>query len=497
MTRLEPIRRARIVLAGQLARLSLRRRLVLVLLGLLLVSCALIAAATTLALRHFLLSRLDQQLLAAGNRYAVSLEHPSDGDADNVFSAVAGQSAGTLGARVLHGSVTAIGLVPAGGQVPAATRARIASLGPGGPRTIELPGLGDYRVVAQPGRDGDLLVTGLPEHAVDDTIARLAVIDASVFAVVLLATGIVGAVSVRLSLRPLTRMTETAREVANMPLATGSVELPRQPEPASPATEVGQLSRAFTQMLDHVEVSLAERHAGEERLRRFVADASHELRTPLAVIRSHADHAQRIGAAVPGDVQTALRRITAESARMGHLVDDLLLLARLDSGRPLAHEDVDLSRLVIEAVDDARVAGGAHHWQLDLPDEPVVLGGDAHRLHQAVANLLANARVHTPAGTTVIAQLRRREASGEVELLVSDDGPGIPSDVLPHIFERFMRADSARTHTSGSTGLGLSITDAVVRAHGGTISTRSSPGSTQFAIRLPGTVRVPPRRLAR
>jgi two-component system OmpR family sensor kinase len=477
---------ARAAVANRLARLSLRRRLVIVQLVLLLISCAIIAAATTLALRHFLINRLDQQLTAAGNRYAISLEHPSDGDADNPFSTVAGQSAGTLGARILQGTLTTIGLVPGGDEqdpVSAADRARIAQLTASPkPRSIDLPGLGDYRVIVQHGRDGDLLVTGLPQHGVDETIARLAEIEAIVFASALLLTGVIGAISIRLSLRPLTRVAATARQVANMPLSTGAVALPKQAAPPAPDTEVGQVAEAFNHMLEQVEMALAHRHASEQRLRRFIADASHELRTPLAVIRSHAEHAER--AHEPAETTTALARITAESARMGKLVDDLLLLARLDSGRPLAHAEVDLTHLAIDSVNDARIAGPDHRWRLELPEQPAIVLGDEHRLHQAIANLLANARTHTPPGTTVTTQITHPMA-GTVDVIVNDDGPGISPEVLPHVFERFVRADAARTRRAGSTGLGLPITEAIIHAHHGNIEVKSRPGATAFSIRLP------------
>lgn len=473
----------------RIARLSLRRRLIIVQLALLLTSCAIIAAASTLALRHFLLTRLDQQLTAAGNRYAISLEHPSDGDTDNPFRAVTGQAAGTLGARILHGTVTSIGLVPAGDEPDAVSptaRARIASLSASTqPRTIDLPGLGDYRVLVQAGRDGDLLVTGLPQHGLDETIARLATIEAIVFAAALLLTGLIGALAIRLSLRPLTRVAHTAREVATIPLAVGAVTLPTHQATSAPGTEVGQVAEAFAHMLEHVQIALAQRHASEQRLRQFIADASHELRTPVAVIRSYAEHAQYVGKQSPGETTTALARITAESARMGRLVDDLLLLSRLDSGRPLAHDNVDLTRLVLDSVSDARIAGPDHRWRLELPDEPAMVIGDEHRLHQAIANLLANARTHTPAGTTVTTQLRRL-AAGDVEVVVNDDGPGISPQLVPHVFERFVRADAARTHAAGSSGLGLPITEAVIHAHHGSITVASEPGRTRFTIHLPG-----------
>ncbi len=492
--------------ARRLNRLSLRSRLIALLLLLLLVSSAVVAVATSLALRGFLLDRLDQQLAAAGVRYSASLEHPADDDADDGgFGSVVGQPTGTLGARILNGTVTALGVVGGGDdrrEASAADRAVIAGLAvTSRPGTVDLPDLGHYRIMVAAGRDGDLLVTGLPEHEVNETIGRLLWTELAVFGVALLLTGLAGAAFIRLSMRPLTQVAGTALAVSDLPLASGEVSLPpRVPNPA-PGTEVGQVADAFNHMLEHVESALSERHASEDRLRHFVADASHELRTPVAVIRSHADFAQRAGDDLPEDVQQALLRISAESDRMGHLVEDLLLLARLDAGRPLALQDVDLTRLAIDAVSDARVAGPDHRWQLELPDEPVVVRGDEHRLHQALAvvvrgdehrlhqalaNLLANARAHTPPGTVISTEVAEDRAANAVTLSVVDTGPGISPEIVPRVFERFVRADGARSHASGSTGLGLSIVDAIVRAHGAAISVDSVPGRTRFVIRLAG-----------
>jgi len=238
----------------------------------------------------------------------------------------------------------------------------------------------------------------------------------------------------------------------------------------------------MNQMLGHVSKALVARQASEMRVRQFVADASHELRTPLAAIRGYAELARREEDDTEG-VAHALRRVESESARMTTLVDDLLLLARLDSGRPLSAEEVDLTLVVVDAVSDAQVAGPSHRWQLDLPEEPVTTIGDPARLHQVLANLLANARTHTPAGTTVWCGLRTEPGASVVT--VTDDGPGIPAALQPEIFNRFVRGDSSRSRAAGSTGLGLAIVAAVVAAHDGVVSVQSRPGRTTFTVRLP------------
>jgi two-component system OmpR family sensor kinase len=243
-------------------------------------------------------------------------------------------------------------------------------------------------------------------------------------------------------------------------------------------------------MLGHVESALARREASQSRLRSFAADASHELRTPLTAIRGYAELARRHRGPLPEDVEHALGRVMSESARMSELVDELLLLARLDAGRPLASEPVDMTRLVLDATSDARVASPDHHWQLDLPDEPVVVRGDEQRLRQVLANLLSNAARHTPAGTNVTASLARasgKPAEPEPTAVVSvtDDGPGIPADLQPSVFERFVRGDGSRSRVVGGSGLGLSIVHAVTAAHGGHAEVTSRPGHTRFTITLP------------
>jgi two-component system OmpR family sensor kinase len=271
-------------------------------------------------------------------------------------------------------------------------------------------------------------------------------------------------------------------------------------------------------MLGHVEHALAERHAVEARLRAFAADASHELRTPTAAIRAHAELAQRHPGEVPEPVSRSLARIEAEARRMGSLVEDLLLLARLDAGRPLAREQVDLTRVALDAVQDARAAAPGHRWRLVLPAEPTMVIGDQHRLMQAVANLLANARTHTPEGTEVTLRLDggkpqdpdgsqdvpdadtdgaaeagldaetgvpRPDAPGVVRLSVTDTGPGLDPALAARAFDRFVRGDPARSRASGSTGLGLAITHAIAEAHGGRVRLENHPGHTVFTIELP------------
>ncbi|STZ59382.1 sensor histidine kinase [Mycolicibacterium tokaiense] len=282
-------------------------------------------------------------------------------------------------------------------------------------------------------------------------------------------------------------MAATAAQVANLPLDRGEVALPvRVPErDANPNTEVGQMGSALNRMLDHISAALSTRQASETRVRQFVADASHELRTPLTAIRGYSELAQRRRDEVPAEVAHAMGRVASEAERMTHLVEDLLLLARLDSGRPLEREPVDLSKLAVDAVSDAHIAGPDHEWNLDLPDEPVLVTGDAARLQQVLTNLLANARTHTGPGTTVTLSLTA--ADRHAVLTVADDGPGIPAQLQSEVFERFARGDSSRSRKGGSTGLGLAIVAAVVKAHGGRIELASRPGDTRFVVTLPFT----------
>jgi two-component system OmpR family sensor kinase len=241
-------------------------------------------------------------------------------------------------------------------------------------------------------------------------------------------------------------------------------------------------------MLNNVEEALAARQASETKVRQFVADASHELRNPLAAIRGYAELTRRGREELPTDAAYAMSRVESEADRMSHLVEDLLLLARLDSGPDLDIQPTDLTEVVVNAVNDARVAGPEYIWRLDVPQHPVIARADRHRLHQVITNLLANARTHTSPGTLVEAGVTVTD--GSAMITVTDHGPGIPPEIADRVFERFTRADVSRTRTrgaasGGSTGLGLAIVAAVVEAHHGRVEVDSQPGRTRFAVTLP------------
>ncbi len=406
-------------------------------------------------------------------------------------------------------SITPVAAAESSGSAPLPTTTRYLSWAKG---TYELTASSD------PDGDGSIYITGLSLSDTHDMLRDIALAEAAVFGVVLVLAGVLGTLWVRLSLRPLRRVAATASAVAELPLETGEVSLPAGVPDADPETETGQVGLAFNRMLGHVENALQRRAASEARLRRFAADASHELRTPLAAIRGYAELALLRPGAAPEPVTHALGRVLSESRRMSVLVDDLLLLARLDAGRPLSRAPVDMTRLAIDAASDAQAARPGHRWVLELPDDPVSVLGDEDRLRQVLGNLLSNAGRHTPDGTTVTLRLsdtldasdagvaRGSGTTGSVAagrgtdsvargtvppaprlvVSVTDDGPGIPAGLLPDLFERFTRADTSRSHVAdaNSTGLGLAIVDAVVAAHSGAILLTSRPGMTRFTIVL-------------
>jgi two-component system OmpR family sensor kinase len=466
---------------------SLQQRLVAGILALLAVATLGIGVVSTFALRSSLISQLDDELRTTAQRVAASIA-PAPGDPRRSL----------LGPGLPLGSLIAI-VTPQGGvtaayldtdaevrQLSALQRRLLTGVSTEDTRTVRFPGgLGEYRVLSVPLGTDSAVIVGLSTREAAVTIARLG----ATIAVVLMGTLIVAAAMgrgvARVALRPLTRIRETATRVTELPLDRGAVALSDRLEPidTDPRTEVGQLGAAFTRMLEHVQSALVAREASERKVRQFVADASHELRTPLAAIRGYSELTRRGGHEVPADIRHALGRIESESVRMTELVDDLLLLARLDEGRALRSDPVDLGSLVADALADARATSSAHRWSIETPEAPVMVDGDHARLHQVVANLLANARVHTPDGTSVAASVA---AVGEEAVVrVADDGPGIPDEVQPVLFERFARADTSRSRATGSTGLGLAIVAAVVSAHDGRVQVESRPGRTVFTVRLP------------
>jgi len=354
------------------------------------------------------------------------------------------------------------------------------------PINIELPRLGHYRLLVRE-TDRGRTVVALPYRDVTNPLYTQLIMTGllTLGAIVVAYLGTRQVVAA--SLRPLNRLAATANQVSALPLDRGEGTVPVRvaATDADPETEVGQVGLAFNLMLDNVENALAVRHRSETKVRRFVADASHELRNPLASIRGYAELTRRSSESLPPDASHALARIEAESERMSALVQDLLLLARLDSEPTLELRPTDLTEMVLNAVDDARAADQEHLWALDLPNEEVIANVDPHRMHQVIVNLLANARTHTPAGTHVEASLRTLD--GWAVVAVTDDGPGVPAEIQDSVFERFTRADASRARQSNgsSTGLGLAIVAAVVGAQGGQVGLESRPGYTCFTVRLP------------
>ncbi|WNI16518.1 HAMP domain-containing sensor histidine kinase [Actinacidiphila sp. ITFR-21] len=512
-------------------RWSLRRRLVASCVALVAAVCAVIGAVTVLALHDFLYGQLDSKVQdlavrAGGGPHAPGQNAAGPGAAGpgilrrNApdfppaggqgrpgapapldFLVGGGQPGETVGAvltasgSVGRAAVSATGSAGTGLVADNLTAVQAAAFAgvplDGRPHTLHIPGLGAYRVEsARPGADGTTTLVGLSTSGAHDTLTTLVWVEVSVTAAGLAAAGLAGAALMRIALQPLRRVAATATRVSELPLHSGEVApLERVPDSdTDPRTEVGQVGAALNRMLGHVGSALRARQESETRVRRFVADASHELRTPLASIRGYAELTRRGGEPAGPDTRHALGRIESEAARMTTLVEDLLLLARLDAGRPLDLAETDVSPLVVDAVSDARATGHGHHWRLDLPDEPATVSADPQRLHQVLTNLLANARTHTPPGTTVTARVRRdgvREG-GAVLLQVEDDGPGIPPELCRQVFERFARGDASRSRAAGSTGLGLAIVHSVVTAHGGEVAVDSAPGRTVFTVTLPG-----------
>jgi two-component system OmpR family sensor kinase len=482
----------------------LRTRLVLVAMALLVAICGAIGLFSYASMDSFLTRQLDDRLGQASQISNNAGRPPSGNPGGRPDPLEArGQGIGTLFARINGNNVSSAGFL--------ANDATRASLSPeddqilldlrrdGTPvdRTLST---GAYRLVAVQAPYGDVIVTGLPLAAKQSTLTSLVwtMVIVSLGGLVLI--GLAGTVIIRRTMKPLEQLSEVATQVSQLPLDAGEVALAVRVSPsnANPGTEVGSVGHALNLMLDNVANALEARQQSETKVRQFVADASHELRTPLTAIRGYTELMRMTEDFTP-DGRKSLARVQSQSERMTTLVEDLLLLARLDEGQPLKLSDVDLTQLAIETVSDEKVMAPDRIWQLELPEEPVVVRGDGTQLHQVLANLLSNARKHTGPGTTVVTGVMR-SADGSAVVTVTDNGAGIPAEFVDRVFARFARADAARTSpagtasgaiaagaaaSEGTSGLGLSIVQSIVEAHGGTVEVTSRPGRTEFAFRLP------------
>ncbi|WP_344490464.1 HAMP domain-containing sensor histidine kinase [Nonomuraea monospora] len=469
--------------------MSLETKLVVSSIALLAVVSTVIATVTTLFFNAFLTDRLDLQVYSAAHRSARTAgpSNPPPEAREVTFLLTPGQAMETFGARVRLGVIQRAAVLTDPGTVQDVPAPPAVATVTGEPVTVNLGPLGDYRMVGAQTRTGDTLVVGLPLTGMRTTLTRLIVVEAAVTLAGVALMAIACTLLVRHAVRPLGRLAATATRVSELPLATGdAVRLSRVPEvDTDPRTEVGQVGGALNRMLGHVETAFAVRRESETRLRQFIADASHELRTPLASIVGYAQLTQRSGEPHGPQTAHALGRIGSEAGRMTTLVEDLLLLARLDAGRPLDRLELDLSPIVVNAISDAYAAAPRHRWLVSLPDQPALVVGDADRLHQVVTNLLANARTHTPPGTTVTTTVLM--TADQVSVRVADDGPGIPAHLLPHVFGRFARGDGSRSRLAGGSGLGLAIVSAVAAAHDGRVEVTSTPGDTVFTLHLPAS----------
>jgi two-component system, OmpR family, sensor kinase len=524
---------------------SLRWRIVAIVASLLTVTNVVVGVVTVLAFQGYLFGRLDDELASASDRAVGSQGKlpsgaatdgaptdgaptdgsptqgsdggqptpPPGGDPDHAFIGAPGQAPDTVVAIIRDGTFVIAGYTDSSGtqhRLGSTAKTAIAAVPTDGvPVTTALGSLGDYRVVAD-SSGGDVFVTALPLGGITAIVNRLLVVIGVVTLLGVAIASWAGAVLVRRSFRPLSHVAGVASSVTAIDLDRGvdpdrgEAAIPVRVSDADMAgsREVGQVGAALNRLLGHVSRALVVRQRAERSVRDFVADASHELRTPIATIRAYADLTRREQAS--DTVHRNVDRIGAEAVRMGDLVEELLLLARLDAatvgGAAAAapvRESVDLSAIVVETTMDARAAGPGHRWAVDLDDEPVVVLGDEGQLRRVVLNLLANARVHTPDGTSVTVSLHVLAPGGDTDdhrvarLLVRNDGPPIEPMLLPTLFDRFTRGDAARTRdatardAAATTGLGLSIVRAVVEAHGGTVGVASDTDGTVFRVQLP------------
>ncbi len=469
-------------------RRSLRRQLVFGVSAIVSAGLIAIGAVAILSLRDEVVSLSNSQVSNSLSAFAYSYRKAKEGE----LTGFPGQAPGTAIALFSDGQPVFSAVFGDGEPVPAPADV-IAALsgidwGKGDPVTVSLGSLGPHQVGSRV-VGGDRLVSAVSMEAANRTLAHNTVIVAGIVVLALIATAAATVAMVRHAFRPLRRVAAIARQVAALPLDAAEYRITARvdEDDIDAETEAGVLGHTLNQMLDNVDSALTRMADSDRHMRQFLSDASHELRTPLAAILGYAELTRQESDQLPPMTEYALTRIEAESRRMSTLVADLLLLSRLDEGHDLQVEDIDICDLVADAVNDAAVTAPDHCFGSDLPEHPVWIRGDRVRLQQLIANLLANARIHTPAGVTVTASVSTvpGPGAGTVEVAVIDNGPGIPEAIMPSLFGRFVRADKARSREMGSSGLGLAIVASIVDAHGGTVTVESRPGRTEFTVRLP------------
>jgi two-component system OmpR family sensor kinase len=477
-------------IGAALRGMSLRARLLIVLAVLSAVGLLAADIATYAALRSSLFQRVDSSLDTSARGVAGSLAQFAHGGPGppplEQLGLLARRGALTPGmyveVRQKDGTVLGQGTFTRQGETAPTPRVP-KGFGPaadGGARRATVgatSGGSRFRLVAQPVPFADeTLILGAPLSDTDATLDQLKWIELLVACAVIASALLFGLWLISASLRPLRRIEETAA-------AIGAGDLSRRVEPDGGTTEIGRLGGALNAMLGQIEDAFAERSASEARLRRFISDASHELRTPIAAVSAYAELFDRGARDRPNDLERSMTGIQRETRRMGLLVGDLLLLARLDQGRPLEARPVDLTAIGSEAVDAAHAMEPNRPLTLESP-AVVTVTGDAERLRQVIDNLLANVRAHTPADAAAIVRVQRDGAGAVLE--VEDAGPGLGPDQAAHVFERFYRGDPSRARDHGGAGLGLAIVAAIVEAHGGSVAVETAPGAgTTFRVTLP------------
>ena len=466
--------------------LSLRGRLLIGVVALVVVGVIVSDIVTYAAMRNSLVSPIEQQLVAPSTQSTAQLvlSRPDctprgPGVATNFPTGTVAERVGTDGTVLQWCRLAVFGSV---GADPALKLPKaLPNSGEDHPvQPYQLKGGGTIQYLAtdwpEDSFGGDFVVFAIPLTEVNTTLNNLLVLEVEIGLAVVVATIGLALLIIHLGLRPLQKMGAAAGEIA-------AGDYSKRVEPATSKTEIGRLGLALNAMLAQIEAAFAQRTASERRLRRFIADASHELRTPLTSIRGYSEMLRRGADQSPEDSGLARRRIEEESVRMSALVDDMLLIARLDQGRPLETRPVDLQAIARDATADARVVAPQRSITLQASDA-VMVSGDDTRLRQVVGNLVRNALVHTPAATPIEIAVTMR--NGSAQLSVADHGPGLKAEDRDRIFEPFYRADASRSRDSGGAGLGLSIVNAVVVAHGGKVEVReTSGGGATFEVALP------------